>query len=176
MLTTWFVRIFLVSIACATLAIKTPSSCIGRQNKSTAVPSGDPEGEGKKDFKIVTVGEVFVDNVHSQLYVYRAADDQSVSLVITHFKSDDEAKKASQERVQNAIKVINHDQVRDANGNITGERTLVKMAKGSDREKLLTVILLTKANIFTQITSYVPEDALAFEKQGYTEAEELPKP
>jgi hypothetical protein len=160
-----FNRIWIL-VLCVLLSMATAGEMVKlvADQQDGGTPDSSPKMAAKNhDFTLVRLGDGIIDGVRAQQNTYKAADGEMVWLVIAHFRSAEDATRASQERIQKAAEVVKKEPISDATG-IIGQRAVIKMT-ARDRQKKVTVILISKGTDFEEILSYSTDDALAFEKQ-----------
>jgi hypothetical protein len=139
---------------------KTPN-----QDKNTQATSpSSKSAEQQIIFKAVSMGDgQLEDGTWFHNRVYRAPDDQIVTLMRAKFASADTATKGVQNTIKGALRVSERQRLIDEHGAVLGER-IVAIFPRKNSEKPLTVLMWTDGPLVRQIYSSSSEDVVLAEK------------
>jgi hypothetical protein len=116
----------------------------------------------------VWAGMGILEGVHTSVKTYKAENGENVQLIMAHFRSGDDARKALQNMKKLATKVTEQDHAPVESGKMVSDRSvLILPAKD---QKIATAIVVITGSDYWEVVSYSAQDAFAFENFANSQA------
>jgi hypothetical protein len=122
--------------------------------------TSSPDQLTTAQFRLVRAGLGLIEGVHASVKTFEAEDGENVQLLMAHFRSPDDARKALQNLKDHATKVTRQD-ASDESGKVVSDRWVLTLP--AKEQKTTTAIVVIAGSDFREIVSYSAQAAFAFE-------------